>query len=96
MGKASEVEGSSRKTYIRCQPRKIYHQGARLHCYCEQAPSFSFVGIPSNKTKQCVNISATTAYAQGALVAIVSPVYWNRDLGPGFSFLYLLTTQMIG
>ncbi|KAJ5529204.1 hypothetical protein N7527_002597 [Penicillium freii] len=44
----------------------------------------------------CVNISATTAYAQGALVAIVSPVYWNRDLGPGFSFLYLLTTQMIG
>ncbi|KXG47533.1 Oligopeptide transporter OPT superfamily [Penicillium griseofulvum] len=44
----------------------------------------------------CVNISATTAYAQGALVAIVSPVYWNRDLGAGFSFLYLLTTQMIG
>ncbi|CAG8215240.1 unnamed protein product [Penicillium olsonii] len=44
----------------------------------------------------CVNISATTAYAQGALVAIVSPVYWDRDLGAGFSFLYLLTTQMIG
>ncbi|KAJ5221548.1 uncharacterized protein N7469_010435 [Penicillium citrinum] len=44
----------------------------------------------------CVNISASTAYAQGALVAIVSPVYWNRDLGAGFSFLYLLTTQMIG
>ncbi|KAJ5200127.1 Oligopeptide transporter OPT superfamily [Penicillium cf. griseofulvum] len=44
----------------------------------------------------CVNISATTAYAQGALVAIVSPVFWNRDLGAGFSFLYLLTTQMIG
>ncbi|OGE57991.1 hypothetical protein PENARI_c001G09463 [Penicillium arizonense] len=44
----------------------------------------------------CVNISATTAYAQGALVAIISPVYWNRDFGAGFSFLYLLTTQMIG
>ncbi|KAJ5290707.1 uncharacterized protein N7443_010960 [Penicillium atrosanguineum] len=44
----------------------------------------------------CVNISASTAYAQGALVAIVSPVYWNRDFGAGFSFLYLLTTQMIG
>ncbi|KAJ5946528.1 Tetrapeptide transporter OPT1/isp4 [Penicillium verhagenii] len=44
----------------------------------------------------CVNISATTAYAQGSLVAIVSPVYWNRDFGAGFSFLYLLTTQMIG
>ncbi|KAJ5997049.1 hypothetical protein N7522_008709 [Penicillium canescens] len=44
----------------------------------------------------CVNISATTAYAQGALVAIISPVYWNREFGAGFSFLYLLTTQMIG
>jgi hypothetical protein len=50
----------------------------------------------SDDLNQCVNISATTAYAQGALVAIVSPVYWNRDLGAGFSFLYLLTTQMIG
>jgi hypothetical protein len=36
------------------------------------------------------------AYASGTLVAIVSPVYWNRDYGPGFSFLYLLTTQMLG
>ncbi|PLN86877.1 OPT superfamily oligopeptide transporter [Aspergillus taichungensis] len=44
----------------------------------------------------CVNISAGTAYAQGSLVAIVSPVFWNRDYGPGFSFLYLLTTQMLG
>ncbi|KAJ5659972.1 hypothetical protein N7507_006423 [Penicillium longicatenatum] len=44
----------------------------------------------------CVNISASTAYAQGSLVAIISPVYWNRDFGAGFSFLYLLTTQMIG
>ncbi|KAJ5527623.1 hypothetical protein N7513_011782 [Penicillium frequentans] len=44
----------------------------------------------------CVNISASTAYAQGSLVAIISPVYWGRDFGAGFSFLYLLTTQMIG
>ncbi|KAK4233060.1 OPT oligopeptide transporter protein-domain-containing protein [Achaetomium macrosporum] len=45
----------------------------------------------------CVNISAgTTAYASGSLVAIISPVYWNRDFGAGFCFLYLLTTQMIG
>lgn len=36
MGKASKVEGSSRETFIRRQPRKVYHQGARLHCYCEQ------------------------------------------------------------
>lgn len=44
----------------------------------------------------CVNISASTAYASGSLVAIISPVYWNRDYGAGFSFLYLLTTQMLG
>ncbi|SPQ24505.1 dcfd6b46-241f-4263-850f-23a5e10ead82 [Thermothielavioides terrestris] len=47
----------------------------------------------------CVSISATTpggAYAAGSLVAITSPVFWNRDFGAGFSFLYLLTTQMIG
>ncbi|KAJ5107487.1 hypothetical protein N7456_004162 [Penicillium angulare] len=44
----------------------------------------------------CVNISASTAYALGSLVAIESPVYWNRKYGAGFSFLYLLTTQMIG
>lgn len=43
-----------------------------------------------------MNISATSAYASDSLVAIVSPVYWNRDFGAGFSFLYLLTTQMIG
>ena len=45
---------------------------------------------------QCVNISASTAYALGALVAIESPVFWNRDYGAGFGFLYLLTTQMLG
>lgn len=44
----------------------------------------------------CVNISASTAYASGALVAITSPVYWGQDYGPGFSFLFLLTTQMLG
>ena len=44
----------------------------------------------------CVNISASVAYASGSLVAITSPVYWNQDYGAGFSFLYLLTTQMLG
>lgn len=44
----------------------------------------------------CVNISASAPYAMGALVAIVSPVYWGRDFGAGFSFLFLLSTQMIG
>ena len=29
-------------------------------------------------------------------MAIISPVFWNRDYGAGFSFLYLLTTQMLG
>jgi hypothetical protein len=32
----------------------------------------------------------------GSLVAIISPVYWDRDYGAGFSFIYLLTTQMLG
>ncbi|GAB1202625.1 hypothetical protein APSETT445_001245 [Aspergillus pseudonomiae] len=44
----------------------------------------------------CVNISASTPYAQGSLMAIIHPRFWGRDFGPGFSFLYLLTTQMIG
>lgn len=44
----------------------------------------------------CVNISSTAAYATGSLVAITSPVFWGQDFGAGFSFLYLLTTQMIG
>ncbi|KAK6083432.1 Glutathione transporter 1-like protein 2 [Seiridium cupressi] len=44
----------------------------------------------------CVNISASVAYASGALVSIISPVYWNQDNGAGFSFLFLLTTQMLG
>lgn len=44
----------------------------------------------------CVSISASTAYASGSLVAITSPVYWGQDYGAGFSFLYLMTTQMLG
>ncbi|KAB8231711.1 OPT oligopeptide transporter protein-domain-containing protein [Aspergillus alliaceus] len=44
----------------------------------------------------CVNISASTPYAQGSLMAIIHPRFWGRDYGAGFSFLYLLTTQMIG
>ncbi|KAE8152078.1 OPT superfamily oligopeptide transporter [Aspergillus avenaceus] len=44
----------------------------------------------------CVNISATTAYASGSLVAITHSTFWGKDFGAGFSFLYLLTTQMIG
>jgi len=99
MGKIAQMEGSFRKVYFRCQPRKIYYQGARFYCHRESASvllEFLSNRVESNKKFQCVNISASTAYAQGALVAIVSPVYWNRDLGAGFSFLYLLTTQMIG
>lgn len=46
---------------------------------------------------QCVNLTAsTTAYGAGALVAINSPQFWNRDYGAGFSFLYLLTSQGLG
>lgn len=48
------------------------------------------------RSLQCVNLTASVAYANGSLVAIISPVYWNRDFGPGFSFLYLLTTQALG
>ncbi|TVY43677.1 Glutathione transporter [Lachnellula subtilissima] len=44
----------------------------------------------------CVNVSASSAYANGSLVAIISPQYWDRDYGAGFAFLYLLTTQMLG
>ncbi|RAH72932.1 OPT superfamily oligopeptide transporter [Aspergillus aculeatinus CBS 121060] len=44
----------------------------------------------------CVNISASTAYASGSLVAITMPQYWNRDFGAGFAFIYLLTSQMLG
>ncbi|GKZ55771.1 hypothetical protein AnigIFM49718_000937 [Aspergillus niger] len=44
----------------------------------------------------CVNISASIAYASSSLVAIVMPQYWGKDYGAGFSFLYLLTSQMMG
>ncbi|KAI5271242.1 OPT superfamily oligopeptide transporter [Aureobasidium subglaciale] len=45
---------------------------------------------------KCVNISTQLAYATGSLVAITSPVFWGQDFGAGFSFLFLLSTQMIG
>ncbi|KAJ7074114.1 OPT oligopeptide transporter [Mycena amicta] len=44
----------------------------------------------------CVNLTASTAYAMGGLVAITSPKFWNRDYGAGFSILFILTTQFIG
>ncbi|KAJ9094171.1 hypothetical protein QFC19_008021 [Naganishia cerealis] len=44
----------------------------------------------------CVNLTGSSAYALGSYVAISSPVYWNRDYGAGFCFVYLLTTQMLG
>ncbi|THW01159.1 OPT superfamily oligopeptide transporter [Aureobasidium pullulans] len=44
----------------------------------------------------CVNISTQLAYATGSLVAITSPVFWGQNFGAGFSFLFLLSTQMIG
>ncbi|KAF2718410.1 OPT superfamily oligopeptide transporter [Polychaeton citri CBS 116435] len=44
----------------------------------------------------CVNLSTGSAYATGALMSIISPVYWDRDYGAGFSFLFLLTTQALG
>ena len=59
-------------------------------------PSCILVDQSNNANPQCVNISASTAYAMGSLVAISSREYWDRDYGPGFAFLYLLTTQMLG
>lgn len=32
----------------------------------------------------------------GSLVAITNSEYWGRDYGAGFSFVYLLSTQMLG
>jgi hypothetical protein len=45
MGEASKVEGSSRETFIRRQPREVYYQGTCLHCYCEQEQIVTFVKI---------------------------------------------------
>lgn len=44
----------------------------------------------------CVNLTGSTAYAMGSLVAITSKEYWGRDYGAGFGFCYILTTQMLG
>ncbi|KAJ7362691.1 OPT oligopeptide transporter [Mycena albidolilacea] len=44
----------------------------------------------------CVNLTASTAYAMGGLVAMTSEQFWNRDFGAGFGVLFILTTQFIG
>ncbi|KAJ7481221.1 OPT oligopeptide transporter [Mycena galericulata] len=44
----------------------------------------------------CVNLTASTAYAMGGLVAMTSKEFWNRDFGAGFGILFILTTQFIG
>ncbi|GAA5888550.1 hypothetical protein JCM6882_008993 [Rhodosporidiobolus microsporus] len=46
----------------------------------------------------CVNLTGSAAYATGAYASLASPVFWGRsgEFGPGFGFLFLLTTQMLG
>ncbi|KAK4700387.1 hypothetical protein P7C70_g5860, partial [Phenoliferia sp. Uapishka_3] len=44
----------------------------------------------------CVNLTGSTAYAMGSLVAITSKEFWGRDYGAGFGFCYILTSQMLG
>lgn len=44
----------------------------------------------------CVNLTAATPYGLGAAVATISPVYWNRDFGAGWLFLYFFTSQGLG
>jgi hypothetical protein len=44
----------------------------------------------------CVNLTAATPYAMGAAVATISPVFWGRDFGPGWLFLYFFTSQGLG
>ncbi|KAJ6490473.1 OPT oligopeptide transporter [Mycena vulgaris] len=44
----------------------------------------------------CVNLTASTAYAMGGLVAMTSKEFWGRDFGAGFGILFILTTQFIG
>lgn len=44
----------------------------------------------------CVNLTASTAYAMGGLVAMTSEQFWNWDFGAGFSVFFILTTQFIG
>lgn len=47
---------------------------------------------------QCVNLTGSSAYAAGSLVAMTTSQYWDRkqDFGPAFGVLYILTTQMLG
>ncbi|GAA5840029.1 hypothetical protein JCM11251_006590 [Rhodosporidiobolus azoricus] len=46
----------------------------------------------------CVNLTGSAAYATGAYVSIANEEFWGRkaEFGPGFGFLFLLTTQMLG
>ncbi|KAJ6618832.1 OPT oligopeptide transporter [Mycena sp. CBHHK59/15] len=44
----------------------------------------------------CVNLTASTAYAMGGLVAITSAEFWGRDYGAAFGVCFILTTQFIG
>ncbi|KAJ7315594.1 OPT oligopeptide transporter protein-domain-containing protein [Mycena albidolilacea] len=44
----------------------------------------------------CVNLTASTAYAMGGLVAMTSEQFWNWDFGAGFGVFFILTTQFIG
>ena len=67
-----------------------------VSCASISGTSAQCKGEEHKSSPQCVNLTASVAYANGSLVAIISPVYWNRDFGPGFSFLYLLTTQALG
>ncbi|EDN98487.1 hypothetical protein SS1G_13346 [Sclerotinia sclerotiorum 1980 UF-70] len=60
------------------------------------ANQFFALRYPSLSIGYVVAQFASAAYASTALVAIVSPVYWKHDNGAGFSFLFLLTTQMLG
>ncbi|KAL8286132.1 hypothetical protein RQP46_004620 [Phenoliferia psychrophenolica] len=50
----------------------------------------------SRRLTQCVNLTGSTAYAMGSLVAITSKEFWGRDYGAGFGFCYLLTSQALG
>ncbi|CAD0029424.1 unnamed protein product [Aureobasidium pullulans] len=57
---------------------------------------FSFDINPGKFTIKEHALIVILAYATGSLVAITSPVFWGQNFGAGFSFLFLLSTQMIG
>jgi hypothetical protein len=94
MGEASALASTAWYFHIRRKPWQIYHQGTCSNCHREYFAELSTCNRLTGL--QCVNLSTSAAYATGSLVAIISPVFWNRDYGAGFSFLYLLTTQMLG